>query len=159
MYYTHRAYTVLDIGGADCWDDVLFDQCHKEKRLLDDSICNLMFQRDTYMHGVQKAHISLTRICHIFNALYLPDSLVDQVKLLAREIEKKDKALAPTWLTLSSMKASLSAVQEDIENVCHENVSLAQKIDDSPTSGLKVVTVSFENSLLQVENFYSLCIF
>lgn len=63
--------------------------------------------------------------------------------------------MAFTRVTLSSIITYLFAIQEDLENLCLENVSLAQKLDESSIVGLTTVTYSFEISLFQVEHIYS----
>lgn len=52
---------------------------------------------------------------------------------------------------LPVLKASLSVVQEDLENFHLENASLAQDLKETSNVGLMVVSKSFENDLLQVD--------
>lgn len=56
--------------------------------------------------------------------LNLPGSLVDQVILLARGVAKKDKALASSRVTLSTMKMTFCVVQGYLESLHIENSSL-----------------------------------
>lgn len=87
-YYTRCAYVILTTGRAGHWDAFLSDKHRKEKHVLEESICNLALKRDTYPHKVQKANVSLTRISDALSAFNLPDSLVGQVTLLARDIKE-----------------------------------------------------------------------
>lgn len=98
---------------------------------------------------MKKAYVSLTEIGDALRAFNLLSSSVDQVKLLVREMEKKDRAFAPAW-------SSLSVVHADLENLHLENVSLSQKLDEASNTGLLALSESFENALLQVEHFYPL---
>lgn len=115
----------------------------------------MLQRKNTYLQEVQKTYVSLAKIDEALSAFNLLSSLIDQVKLFLREVEKKDKALASACVTLFATKVSFSAVQEDLENLCHKNVSLAQKVYESSIFGLKTVSDSLENALLQVEHFYS----
>lgn len=85
------------------------------------------------------------------SAFTLPISLVDDVKLLDREVENEDKTLA----SLSAIKASMSISQGDLRNLHLENVSLAKKLDELTNVVLAYISNSFENTLLQVEHFFS----
>lgn len=91
--------------------------------------------------------------CYTFT-LYV--SIVDRVKLLEREVTKKDKALASIKALLSALKGSLSTAQGDLENLRFENNLLAKKMDEVSDTSLASVSDSFENTLLQVEHFNSL---
>lgn len=108
-----------------------------------------------YLQEVQKYSFSLTRINDVLSAFNLLESLVNQVKLLAREVTNKDKVLVSAQASISSTKASLSAVLGDLENLRLENLSLAQKLDEVSNVGLNAFYESFENALLQIEHFYS----
>lgn len=61
-YYTRRAYAIQAIGGDSRWDAFLCNQCREEKRLLEESICNLTLQQDMSLQDVQKAYIYFTMI-------------------------------------------------------------------------------------------------
>lgn len=74
--------------------------------------------------------VSLTGICDAIRAFYLLGPSNDQMRLLVREIEKKDK-------TMVYARSSLP--------IAHE----------ASNAGLTVFYESFDNVLLQVEHFYS----
>lgn len=67
------------------------------------------------MQEVHKDFVYLPRIGDSLSVFILPSSLVNQVTLLARGITRKDKTLASAHTTLSTMKASLSADEGDLE--------------------------------------------
>lgn len=48
-YYTHRDSAVLVIGEIDFLDVLLANRCCKGRELLQDCICDLTLQRDTYL--------------------------------------------------------------------------------------------------------------
>lgn len=124
-YCTRHTSIILEINGVGCWNIFLSNQDRKEKQLLEENISNPMLQLDTYLQEVQKTFLSLIGICDTLNAFNLLSLLLDQVKLLEREITRKDKAMAFAWVTLSGAKVFLSSFQEDIENLNIENASLA----------------------------------
>lgn len=72
---------------------------------------------------------------------------------------KKDKALASATVLLSTIKASLSLIQEDLKSLRLEKAFLVQNLYEASNTDLIIVFESFEKFLLQVEHFYySLCI-
>lgn len=87
---------------------LLGDRLCKERQVLKNNVCDLTLQRHMYLHEVKKASISLTDIGDAFSVFNFPSSLVDYVKLLAKEVVKKHKALAFTRASLSSTKAFYS---------------------------------------------------
>lgn len=91
--------------------------------------------------------VSLIGICDALRAFYLLDPPNDQMRLLVREIEKKDK-------TMVYARSSLP-IAHDLENLHLENVSLVQKSNEASNACLTVFYESFDNALLQVEHFYS----
>lgn len=115
LYYTRQASVVLAIGGAGRLDALLSNQCCKMNRLLEENVHNLTLQWDTYLQEVQNTYVSLTGIGDSLDAFNLLSSLVAKVKLLVKEVAKKDKALASSQLTISTMKACLLIVSEDLE--------------------------------------------
>lgn len=92
---------------------------------MEDIICDLTLQCDTYMQEVHKAFISLTMINDELSVFNIPSLLVDPIQLLVREVAKKNKALAFVQTSLSSTKATLSTAQEDLEIFLLENFILA----------------------------------
>lgn len=72
-----------------------------------------MFHHDIYLQEVQMTYISLTEMGDTLSAFNLPGSLGYQVKLVAREVENKDKSLTSARAFLSTTKASLSTAQGD----------------------------------------------
>lgn len=92
-----------------------------------------------YLQEVQKAYVSLTVIDEAFSSFNLSGSLFNQVKLLAREIEKKDKDITSARVILFATKAHLSVVQEDLENFPVENIYLSQKLNKLSITGLATV--------------------
>lgn len=87
-------------------------------------------------------------------ALNLHGSLVDHITLLARGITTKDKSMTFVRATLTATHASLSTVQEYLENLHLENASLAWSLSESSTSSVTAISESFESVLQQVENFH-----
>lgn len=63
-------------------------------------------------------------------------SLFDQVKLLAIEVEKKDKALDFSQTFLSATNVSVSTAQGGLKNLLIENNFLAKKLDIAIEVGL-----------------------
>lgn len=80
--------------------------------------------------------------------------MIDQVKLLAREVAKKYSSMAFSQVSLSIMKTSLSTIQENFDILHLENVYLAQKLDEASNTSLLVFYEYFEIILLQVEHFF-----
>lgn len=68
----------------------------------------------------------------------------DHVKLLVREVEKKDNNLASAQTSLSSTKESLSNAQGYLENLRLEYISLAQQLDIVTGVDLVLIFDSFE---------------
>lgn len=133
---------------------------HEERRLLQVSAHDLKLQRDIYLQEVKMDYTTLFEISASLSAFRLFGSLVDQVKLLAREVVKKDKFVPLVQASLSATKTSLSTSQDDLENQRIKNISLAQELDKATDTDLAYISNSFENALFQVEHFYlPLCIF
>lgn len=63
-----------------------------------------------HLQEMQKDYVSLSDIGDALSAFNLPNSPIDQVKLVAREVSKKYKYLASSQVLVSAIKASLSAV-------------------------------------------------
>lgn len=89
-YYTRHAFVILPIRDENHWDAFSSDQWCKEKREMEESICSLTLQRDTYLQEIHKSCVSLTRVSEALSAPNLPRSLVDQVDLLLRVVSRKD---------------------------------------------------------------------
>lgn len=106
-YYNRRGFAIMAICGTSRWNVLLSYQCHKEKRQLEESVRDMVLQRDMYLQEVQNTLVSLIGVGGALRVFNLPDSLVDQVKLWAREVAKKYKLVAFVWVILSTTKASL----------------------------------------------------
>lgn len=74
-HYIWNASTALEIGGDDCWNAFLSDQQCEEKQRLEESICSLTPQRDTYMQEILKAFASLTKVGDALSSLNLYGTL------------------------------------------------------------------------------------
>lgn len=69
---------------------------------LEESICSLMFQWDTYLQEIHEAYVYLTDVYDALSSLNRLGSLFDQVTFLVRGIIRKDKVMAYVLDTLSS---------------------------------------------------------
>lgn len=108
-----------------------------------------------YLQEVQKDYISLTGIGDTLGAFNLHWSLVYHVKLLSRDLARKGKVMASIQVTLSATNLFLSSIQEDLEYLCSENYSLAQKLNELSTVGITTISESLDNAFLQVFQFHS----
>lgn len=108
--YTLRASTILALGGTGRSDALWSDQLREEKHRLEESVCSLMLQQDTYLQEIHATSTSLTG-----SPLSFPGSFTDHVTFLVRGVARKDKFLPSVRDTLTFTQASLSAAQIEME--------------------------------------------
>lgn len=145
--YTQHVSAALGLGAIGHWEAFQTNQHHDEQKCMEDSIQDIKLQWNRYLHEAKESITSFSRVNNTFLTLKLTGSLFDQVAQLVRTMEMKYQALA---FVLGRQEAA----HKEINFLHSQNDLLTQQLIDCMSSTLKVILLSFENDLDQVEYFH-----
>lgn len=145
--YTQHVSIALALGEIGHWEAFQTNQDYAEQKCMEDSIQDIKLQRKRYLHEAKEAITFFSRVNNTFLTLKLIGSLLDKVAQLVRIMDMKYQALA---FVLGRQEAA----HKEINFLHSQNDSLTQQLIDCISSTLKVILLSFENDLDQIEYFH-----